>query len=105
MARDDKGRYIKKGAAAFRTYKDSLDEMEKSGDVLDNLFQKLSQRGAMMKEATEGAKNNFEDQLDIGKELLKNTKMWEMTLHAQSWKTGIQLMMNILVSGNYHCDN
>ena len=74
MARDDKGRYIKEGAAAFRTYKDSLDEMAKSGDVLDNLFQKLSQRGAMMKEATEGTKNNFEDQLDIGKELLKNTK-------------------------------
>jgi hypothetical protein len=74
MARDNKGRFIKEGAAAFRTYKESLEEMEKAGGKLDNLFQKLAERGAMMTEATEGTKDNFEDQLDIGKDLLKNTK-------------------------------
>ena len=74
MARDNKGRFIKEGAAAFRTYKDSLEEMEEAGGKLDNLFQKLAERGLMMTEATEGTKDNFEDQLDIGKDLLKNTK-------------------------------
>ena len=74
MARDDKGRFIKEGAATFRTYKESLEEMEKSGDMLDGLFQKLAERGAMMKEATEGTKDNFEDQLDLAKDLLKNTE-------------------------------
>ncbi len=74
MARDDKGRFIKEGAAKARTYKESLEDMVKSGQVLDGLFQKLAERGAMMKEATEGTKDNFEDQVDIAKDLLENTK-------------------------------
>ena len=72
MAKDSKGRFLKEGQGAFRTYKQDLKDMEKSAGKLDGVYRMLAQRGIEMKNATEETRDNFEEQLDIGKDLVKN---------------------------------
>jgi len=72
--RDNKGRFLKENQAAARHYKKDLEEMETSAGNLEGIYRKLAERSADMEDATEQTKDNFEEQVDLGKELLKNTK-------------------------------
>ena len=72
--RDNKGRFLKENQAAARTYKKDLEDMEISAGKLEGIYRKLAERSADMENATEKTKDNFGEQVDLGKELLKNTK-------------------------------